>query len=212
VGAVTIAVIVGASIGLAGAAAKLTSGGEVQACVAKAGGAVRFVSTNKRCAKAESSVLINQKGQPGPRGKPGKLGKTGAAGLIGRTGATGQIGPTGPTGPANTEVVDGPMEVFSGSEPSGTTLISTASCLNAVNGVNVEAYGGGMNIATSPSTPVPDIVTLQSSYPGEGTTGTSPATQPASGKGADAWTGIAVINKMFPGDTATVQSYAVCGP
>jgi hypothetical protein len=212
VGAVTVAVIVGLLIGLAGAAAKLTSGGDVQACVSKAGGAVRFVNPSHRCAKSESSVLINQKGKPGPKGKNGKTGKTGAAGAIGPIGATGPIGPTGPTGPANTEVVDGPTITLSGSEPSGATAISTAGCDDAVNGVNTEAYGGGVNVVTHPSTQLSDEVMVQSSYPGDASTGTTLATEPALGKQADAWSGVAVINRMVPGDTATVQTYVICGP
>jgi hypothetical protein len=215
VGVVTVAVVVGLLIGLAGAAAKLTSGGEVQACVSKAGGAVRFINPRHRCAKAESSVLINQKGQPGPKGKNGKngkIGKTGAAGAVGPIGSTGPIGPTGPTGPANTEVVDGPPITLSGSEPSGATAISTAGCDDAVNGVNTEAYGGGVNVVTHPSTQLSDEVMIQSSYPGDASTGTTLATQPALGKQADAWTGEVVINRMVPGDTATVETYVICGP
>jgi hypothetical protein len=202
VGAVTVAVIVGAMIGLAGAAAKLTSGGEVQACVAKAGGAVRFVNPHHKCQKAESSVLLNAQGRPGPRGKKGKLGKTGAVGPIGRTGATGLQGVTGPNGPAGTEVVDGPVETLSGGELAGSTATSTAGCDQAVNGANREAYA--------------DIVSIQSSYAGNGATGTNVATQPGAGQRGNAWTGVAVINRLYndttPPDTATVQAYVVCGP
>ena len=164
VGAVTVAVIVGTMIGLAGAAAKLTAGGDVQACVTKAGGAVRFISPSHRCMKKESSVLISEKGQPGPRGKPGKAGKLGNVGPIGPRGATGQIGPAGPTGPADTEVVDGPSVVMSGGEEAGATATSTAGCDQAVNGANREAYGGGVNIVTHPQTQNADIVSIQSSY------------------------------------------------
>src|ERR1700678_3001993 len=141
VGPVTIAVVVGMLIGLAGAAAKLTSGGDVQACVAKVGGAVRFISPSHRCLKKESGVLLSLTGPAGPRGKPGVKGKVGLVGPVGHTGATGQIGPAGPTGPADTEVVDGPIETLSGGEPTGATAISTAGCDQAVNGANREAYG-----------------------------------------------------------------------
>jgi hypothetical protein len=209
---VTVAVMVGALIGLARAGAKLSSGGVVQACVGKAGGAVRFVNPNHKCAKAESSLLLNQKGQKGPAGKKGKNGKTGAIGLKGSTGPTGPIGVTGPTGPANTEVVDGPVITLSGSELSGSTVISTAGCDDAVNGVNREAYGGGVNVVTHPSTSVSDIVAVQASYPGEGSTGPSLATSAAQGAPADAWTGVVVSSRMFSGDSATVQAYVICGP
>jgi hypothetical protein len=215
VGAVTVAVVVGTMIGLAGAAAKLTAGGDVQACVAKAGGAVRFISPSHRCMKKESSVLISEQGHPGPRGKTGKTGKVGAVGPIGLRGATGQIGPAGPTGPADTEVVDGPPEVLSGGEETGSTVISTAGCDQAVNGANREAYGGGVNIVTHPQTQNQDIVSIQSSYAGDGATGTSPASAPGAGQSGNAWTAVAVINRLYnvnPPDTATVEAYVVCGP
>jgi hypothetical protein len=212
VGAVTVAVIVGTMIGLAGAAAKLTSGGDVKACVAKAGGAVTFVSPSHRCQAHASSVLISERGQPGPRGKKGKNGKVGAIGPVGKTGATGQIGAAGPTGPAATEVVDGPSEVLSGGEPTGANVTSTAGCDQAVNGANREAFGGGVNIVTHPSTQQADIVSVQSSYAGNGGTGTSAANVPAASQRGNAWTGIAVINRLYLGDTATVQAYVVCGP
>jgi hypothetical protein len=212
VGAVTVAVIVGAMIGLGAAAAKLVSGGDVHACAAKSTGAVTFISRSHRCEAGATSVLLSAKGPAGKAGKVGKVGKTGA---IGKTGATGPQGITGPNGPADTEVVDGPLEVLSGGQPTGSTTISTAGCDHAVNGANREAYGGGVNIATSPETQEPDIVSLQSSYAGEGSTGTTVANQPTAGEHANAWTGIAVINTLYnssPPDTATVQAYVVCGP
>jgi hypothetical protein len=212
VGAVTLAVIIGAMIGLAGAAAKLVSGGDVHACAAKSTGAVTFISRNHRCEKGAASFLLAEKG---PAGKPGKVGKVGKVGPIGKTGATGPQGVTGPNGPADTEVVDGPPEILSGGQPTGSTVISTAGCDHAVNGANREAYGGGVNISTSPETQNPDIVSVQSSYAGEGFTGTTVATQPGSGQSANAWTAIAVINRLYggaPPDTATVTAYVVCGP
>jgi hypothetical protein len=200
-------VMVGTLIGLSGAFAK--SGGDgklIHMCVAKAGGAVSFVSANGKCAKGSRSLFINQKGPSGTKGKKGKTGPRGSAGPRGLT------GPTGPTGPANTEVVDGPVVTLSGSEPTGSTATSTAGCDHAVSGTNHEAYGGGLVITPTPSTTVQDVVPIQSSYPGQGSTGSSPAVPAASGAGADAWTGIAVISRMFTGDSATVQAYVICGP
>lgn len=212
VGAVTLAVIVGAMIGLAGAAAKLVSGGEVHACAAKSTGAVTFISRNHRCQKGATSVLLSQKG---PAGKPGKVGKVGKTGPIGKTGPAGPQGVAGPSGPADTEVVEGPSVTLSGGQPTGSTAISTAGCDHAVNGANREAYGGGVNVNTSPQTQEPDIVSVQSSYAGEGFTGNTVAAQPSSGQHANAWTAVAVINTLYngsPADTATVQAYVVCGP
>jgi hypothetical protein len=200
--AVTVAVMFAL---IAGAAASSSSGGVIQACVAKSGGAVRFVSTHGRCKSNESSVLFNRTGPQGPKGKKGPAGRS----VVGATGATGVAGPTGP---ANTEVVPGPAVNLSGAEPTGSTAVSTAGCDHAVNGANHEAYGGGVIVTPHQGQPVPDIIPIQASYPGDGVTGTSQASAPASGAGANAWTGIAVISRMFTGDSATVQAYVICGP
>jgi hypothetical protein len=226
--AVGVALLAGALIGLAGAAAKLTSGGVAQACAAKANGAVTFVNPHHKCPAGESGTLVNQ---IGPRGKAGKIGKTGKAGVAGGLGVGGPIGPTGPAGPANSELVLGPSETLSGADnagkPTGEIAVSTAACSSATNPVNVEAYGGGVNITTSAQTQVKDIVEVQSSYPGDdassgGATGfgiTAPLATPktpGSGEQADAWSGVAVVDVLKDAsgtpDTATVQTYAICGP
>jgi len=198
-----VSVLAGALIGLGVASAKTSGDGAIHACVAKSGGAVSFVSTHAKCAKHDSSLVLNQvgpKGPPGPRGT---------------TGATGVAGPTGPTGPANTEVVDGPVvQLSGGSNSTGSTATSTAGCDHAVSGANREAYGGGAVITTNPTNQTtPDIVALEASYPGNGTTGSVAAVPvTAAGQGADAYTGTAVVDRMYLGDTATVQAYVICGP
>jgi hypothetical protein len=203
------AVLGGALVGLSGAGAKgSAAGGQIHACVANRGGAVRFVSARAKCAKGEHGVVFNQAGAQGPRGK---LGKTGPAGVAGPTGA---VGPTGPAGPANTEIVDGPTVTLNGSEATGTTVTSTAGCDHATIGGNTEAYGGGMIVTTHPTTSTPDRVATQSSYPGTGVTGTT-AANPVTTPGArgDSWTGTAVIIALpSNGDTATAQAYVICGP
>jgi hypothetical protein len=225
--AVGVALVAGALIGLAGASAKLTSGGVAQACVAKANGAVTFVNPHHKCPKRGSSTLLNQ---VGPRGQIGKTGKTGKTGLPGGLGAAGPVGPTGPAGPANEEVVLGPVETLSGADNTGQSTgevaVSTASCTAATNPANVEAYGGGVNVLTSPTTSNKDIIDVQSSYPGTaassgGATGfglTAPLATPVpqgSGTGANAWTGIAVVGLLKDinddPDTASVQTYVDCG-
>jgi hypothetical protein len=224
--AVPVALLIGALLGLSGATAKSTAGHTVHACVAKSGGAVRFIK-HGGCKKSESTVLIDQKG---PRGKAGKTGRIGQTGLAGGLGATGPVGPTGPAGPANSEVVLGPTETLAGSDnsgdPTGEIAVSTAVCSAATNPANVEAYGGGVNIVTSPQTSVKDVVSVQSSYPGNansagGGTGTTGVTGPLAtpvpqGNSANAWSGVAVVNLLkdetAPPDTATVQTYVVCGP
>jgi collagen type VII alpha len=208
--------------------------GVIHACVANKTGAVTFISTKKKCAKGEKSIDLSQtgpagaagktgttgpigaQGSAGPTGTQGPTGATGSIGLtgpIGTTGATGIQGVPGPTGPANTEVVKGPLiTITGGSNSTGQTATSTAGCDDAVNTGNGEAYGGGVNISTDPSTPNPDVVSVQSSAPGNGITGTVPVVPAAVGDGANAWTGTAVVGRMYQGDTATVQAYVICGP
>jgi hypothetical protein len=211
--------------------------GVIHACVAKKTGAVTFIALKKKCPKGAQSLDL---GQVGPQGKAGKngatgpagaqgapgvqgltgtvgpAGATGATGAVGQTGATGATGATGvagPTGPANTEEVEGPLiTITGGSNSTGETAVSTAGCDHAVNGANVEAYGGGVNIVTHPSTSTTDEVSVQSSFGGTGETGTEIVNAPAAGAGADAWTGIALVNRLLAGDTATVQAYVICGP
>jgi hypothetical protein len=201
-------VLIGTLIGLSGAGAKTTSKGPspnaakvIHACYAINGGAVRFLGAHARCLGSERSITFNQKGPAGPRGLTGPHGPIGATGVA------------GPTGPANTEVVAGPVVTLAGSQQTGQVAISTAGCDHAVTGANREAYGGGVVVTPHPATPVPEIVPLQASYPGNGVTGNTQALPPSAGQGADAWTGVAVIDRMVnPNDSATVQTYVICGP
>jgi hypothetical protein len=162
--------------------------GVIYACVVTRTGAVRFVHAGQRCARGQRRIVIHSSPRTGPRG------------------------PAGPTGPANSEVVQGPAVTLSGNQPTGSTATSTASCENAVNGANDEAFGGGASITTSPTTSVPDIVPLQSSYPGIGVTGSAAAVPAPAGYSANAWTAVAVIQRMSLGDTATLRAYVICGP
>jgi len=169
------------------AAAKPTVTKRLHLCVDKKTEAVRVVGLKAKCKGSEKSVLLDNRG-------------------------IGPAGPPGPTGPANTEVVQGPTATLSGNEPTGSIAISTAGCDHAINGANREAYGGGVVIVTHPTTGVPDIVATESSYPGVGVTGQVAATAPAAGAGANAYTAVAAISRMFSGDSATVQAYVICGP
>jgi hypothetical protein len=195
----TACVLLGGLIGLSTAGAKTkasptaTKSGRttvtkrLHLCVDKKTEAVRVVGLKAKCKSSEKSVLVDNRG-------------------------IGPAGPPGPTGPANTEVVQGPTATLSGNEPTGSIATSTAGCDHAINGANREAYGGGVVIVTHPTTGVPDIVATESSYPGVGVTGQVPATAPAAGTGADAYTAVAAITRMFSGDSATVQAYVICGP
>jgi hypothetical protein len=194
-------VMFGALIGLSGALANSTSKAVIHACVGKSNGAVRFIASHKKCQKSEKSVLVDQKGQIGPHGPAGPHGATGPQGI------------TGPAGPADSEVVDGPQITLSyGTDPTGSTAISTASCNSSLNGANREAYGGGVQVTPHPTSINADLISIASSYPGEGVTGTTEATPAAAGQAADAWTGVAQVNRLETGDTVTVQTYVVCGP
>ena len=218
ISALSACVLLGALVGLSTAVAspdsahqtkaKSSSSGVIHVCYATKGGAMTYAK-NGRCAKGEKELTLNVKGATGTRGATGPIGKTGATGA---TGAAGPIGPTGLTGPVNSEVVDGPVVTLNGSQPTGSTATSTAGCDHAVSGSNREAYGGGVIVTPSPSTSTPDIVPVEASYPGDGVTGTSAANPAPQGTSADAYTGTAVISRMFPGDTATVQAYVICGP
>jgi hypothetical protein len=193
-------VLLGGLIGLSTAGTKnstashaaKSSGGsnvtkQLHLCVNKKTEAVRVVGLKAKCKGSEKSVLLDNRG-------------------------IGPAGPPGPTGPANTEVVQGPTATLSGDEPTGSIATSTAGCDHAINGANREAYGGGVVIITHPTTGVPDIVATESSYPGVGVTGQVPATAPSAGAGANAYTAVAAISRMFTGDSATVQAYVICGP
>jgi hypothetical protein len=233
-GMVTLAValLVGALIGLSGASAKparsaksSASARVVHACVAKADGAVAFIKVSSSCPKGETGVLLNVTGKQGKQGKQGKTGNPGGVG------ATGPVGPTGAAGPANAEVVLGKWEPLSGNDndnnATGEVAVSTAACSQATNPSNDEAYGGGVNVATNPQTSVKDLVEIQSSYPDEatgqmGATGVTGVTGPLGtptpqGQPADAWTGVAVVARLLhngagTSDSASVQTYVVCGP
>lgn len=195
----TVCVLAGCLIGLSGAGAVLLSkgSGPVHTCVAAKSGAVSVIAAKKKCPKGSKSLVIDQVGPQGPQGVRGIQGIQGVA---------------GPTGPAHSEVVAGPLETLSGSQPTGSIVTSTAGCDHSTYGPNVEAYGGGVVVTPHPTTENNDVVPIQSSYPGEGVTGTNSAIPAVAGVGANAWTGTVVISRMYQGDTATVQAYAICGP
>jgi hypothetical protein len=171
------------------AKAKKPSGAKTKVlhlCLAR-NGAARVVGLHARCARGERSLILDNR-------------------------AAGPRGPAGPTGPANTEVVQGPAATLIGNAPTGSIATSTAGCDRALNGANREAYGGGVAVVPHPTTGTPDILSVQSSYPGDGATGQAAASAPAAGTAANAYTGIVAITRMFPGDTATVQAFVICGP
>jgi hypothetical protein len=155
----------------------------------------------------------------GPRGARGARGPRGYRGFTGPQGSTGPQGPAGPQGPQGPQGATGPQgepgapngtEVFSSapvtisSTTIGVPYQAIADC--PVTGVYVQAYGGGANISVNNQNNR-DVVTLQNSFPstniGTAVNGTGPAT---------AWTATAIVSQLQSGDSATLQTYVVCGP
>ena len=66
------------------------------ACVAKKGGAIRFVSKSAKCRRSERKISLNSEGLPGRNGVNGSNGVNGANGSNGATGFTSTL-PSGKT-------------------------------------------------------------------------------------------------------------------
>ena len=204
--------------------------GFIHVCATKKTGAERFVLPLKHCRKGEHAVSFAITGTHGPtgpsgaQGVPGSQGPQGIQGIQGVQGPVGPTGPTGPTGPAYTEVTDtevvaGPVVTLNGIGAEGS---STVGCDVGTQPLNrPHAYGGGAK--TSHPDSASDIVALESSYLGLGSTpGNNPATvmappsgSPPGGTGANAtaYTATAVVAKTTLGtDTGRVQAFVVCGP
>lgn len=172
------------------------------------------------------------KGPRGPRGFTGKAGPAGVSGLQGAAGPqgpqgiqgpVGPVGPVGPQGPQGTQGAPGHTVVVAGTivneqappagDPQGKQLTPTVAVCPATG--TPEAYGGGVNITKSGGG---DVVLLQSHTLGTWSNnafsvipaGTSPGT--VSTVAANAYQATAVVNQLAGGDTATMQSYVICGP
>jgi Collagen triple helix repeat (20 copies) len=149
-------------------------------------------------------------GARGPRGYRGYAGATGPKGATGPQGPAGPQGPVGPTGPQGEPGAPNGTEVFSSSPVTiSSTTIGVpyeAIAVCPVTGVYVQAYGGGANVQVNNQNNR-DVVTLQNSFPstniGNAVNGTGPAT---------AWTATAVVSQLQNGDSATLQTYVICGP
>jgi hypothetical protein len=128
------------------------SDGQIHACYAKHGGALRVIDKAKgqHCKADERRVAWNQRGLRGA---------TGAAGIPGATGAPGAAGPPGPAGPVALKyVLSGPSSVAPG-EQNGAEV----ACPSGMS-----VTGGGLYNASEDTG-----VTLNASYPfdGDGATG-----------------------------------------
>jgi Collagen triple helix repeat (20 copies) len=95
-----------ALVGGGAALATIPDGGTINACYARAGGAVRVIdASSAQCKSSESPLSWNQtppqgpKGAAGPQGPNGGQGDQGPQGVKGLTGDSGSAGPPGPQGP-----------------------------------------------------------------------------------------------------------------
>jgi hypothetical protein len=177
------------------------------------------------------------RGPRGQRGFTGKQGKTGAIGLQGPVGAQGvqgiqgiqgvqgpkgAVGSTGATGlqgaPGHTVVVAGSQVTLNGPQNEGQVLNPSVAVCPATG--TPEAYGGGVQISKNGTESTSDVVTIEDHLLGtanqDGSSftvippGTTADTQ--SSTAANAYEGRAVVTVLNPGDSVTVQTYAVCGP
>jgi hypothetical protein len=106
--AVTVAVLVAVSGGLA-AAATSVGGGVIRACAGKRTGALRLAG---KCRRNERAIQWNQTGLQGPRGLAGPTGVSGPTGAGGAPGGAGQAGPQGPGATQIVSSVTGPRTSF----------------------------------------------------------------------------------------------------
>lgn len=167
--------------------------------------------------------LTGPAGAPGPQGPAGPQGPTGPQGPVGPTGAPGATGAPGtPGAPGGAEMVLGTKITLTnnGGSLTGTEMTpSVARCTG--NPQFAEAYSGGETITKSGPSAAQDQILVESAYPGTFVSQTEvdppfPANSPpqtaSAPQAANAYQATAVISQLSNGDTATIQSYVVCGP
>lgn len=159
-------------------------------------------------------------GPSGPKGDTGSTGPAGPRGPIGPTGVTGATGPQGAqgfTGPQGPQGTPGPTVVVQGNVVGPITQSQNAPVLNGSDSFysvaacpqNTAAYGGGGVISKSG---VPDIVTLESSFPGRLNGPGAEITPFTAGQTDNAYEAKAVVTNLNNGDSFTLRSYVICGP
>jgi len=140
--------LAGAAVGLAvlivgGGVAMATipgSGGVINGCYNKTGGALRVIDPGvASCSNGEAALNWNETGPQGPQGPKGDPGPQGAKGDLGAQGpsgpqgAKGDQGPTGPKGLTGDSGKDG-TSVTSAAEPPGSHCTSGGSRFTAASG------------------------------------------------------------------------------
>jgi len=93
-------------------------------CYLNGTGALRLISTARRCRANETRATWSRRGRPGlagPVGPAGVQGPQGAQGLQGAQGAQGERGAQGPAGPAGPAGADGPQGDPGAVGPQGPT-------------------------------------------------------------------------------------------
>jgi Collagen triple helix repeat (20 copies) len=113
------------------------SGGVINGCYNKTGGALRVIDPAvASCSNGESPLNWNQTGPQGPQGPKGDTGAQGAQGDVGAQGpqgVKGDQGPTGPTGLKGDPGRDG-TSVTSAAEPAGSNCASGGSRFTSASG------------------------------------------------------------------------------
>jgi hypothetical protein len=129
------------------------SGGVIHSCYSKSGGAIRVIDAGvTQCAKSETALDWNLKGQKGDPGTPGAAGATGPPGPPGPQGAQGTKGDTGdpgpqglqgPPGPQGPAGADGSKFVAGFVDASGLRLSGSASVTKIDTGTYGLAFPAG---------------------------------------------------------------------
>jgi type VI secretion system secreted protein Hcp len=121
----------------------------IRACVKKAGGAVRLVSSTAACAADETLVTWSRSGVAGPTGPAGAIGPVGPVGPVGPAGATGQNGQNGQNGQAGKDGSVGPQGIQGPAGPAGTAAERTPlgqSAFMRCTGVDGSAAGKSIEV------------------------------------------------------------------
>jgi len=205
--------------------------GVYAACYRVGTGALRMISTSRRCRAIEQRVTWNRRGPIGPQGSPGTPGAVGSVGQPGATGPVGSPGPAGAAGPAGPVGATGPAGDTGETGPAGPSgEPGSAGPAGAAGATGPPGPSDSPVLAPASSTSAAGansgtVVSAVATCPagkkilgGGGSYSVSNAAQtnrvvvvgsyPSAG---DAWTVTVRVNQNLGGTvTATVSAYAVC--
>ena len=134
-------------------------------------------------------------GPAGPTGATGAQGAAGTTGATGPQGAQGPIGLTGPAGPTGATGVQGPAGATGPQGAQGPQGTAGANGLNSLSKISTEPAGAncsaggikieiGVDVNSNGSLDVNEVITAQTKYVCNGTTGATGATGPQGVPGA----------------------------